>query len=157
MKKRLKISMMILLIIVVGIIALMGLGIIHAPWLSNQSHEVLAADLPKDVPIINGRILSTKTTRSDDFTRGITIEVETNLSLKEAVQYYTDEFEKRQITSGQLPLFQGNNGNIENCSEAYAVGETKNRQGIVVTIKSESKSTLVTIQVKGNSIFFLPD
>jgi len=144
MKKILLVSVMILLIIVIGIFMFTGF------------HEVQTTDLPKDVPIINGKIVSAKTFRSDGLQRGIEIEVETNLSLQEAAKYYSDEFAKRDIVLGTLPTFQGNAREIENSTEAHAIVETRSHQQVVVSIRKEPRLTLVTIQVLGNSVLFLP-
>jgi hypothetical protein len=149
-------TLAILLIIGVVIIALVMLGIVPAPSIPNQPREVPIADLPKDVPIINGEIISSTASRSDDLIRVITIVVKTNLSLPEAVKYYSDEFTKREVNVGTLPTFQGNAREIENSIQVYAIAETKSKLGLVVNIHSETQFTLVTIQVRGNSILFLP-
>lgn len=149
MKKIFGILVIILLIIGIGIIVFRGVQ--SSP---NQSLQVPITDLPKDVPIVNGKIISTKAVRSDDLTRGIVIEVETDLSLQEVVQYYRNEFGKRDLITE--PKFQGNAREIENSTEVDIITETNSHLGIVVSIQAQPQSTLVMIQLKGNSILFLP-
>lgn len=86
------------------VLALLIIGASVSVLFLNQG-EITINDVPKDVPIINGKIVSTKTFRSDELKRGIEIVVETNLSLQEAAQYYNDEFAKRDIKAFGLPTF----------------------------------------------------
>lgn len=145
MKKILAILVLIILLIAVGITV----------FLMSPS-KITLADFPKDVPIVQGNIVSAKAYRSDDLTRGIKIVIETNLSLKEVADYYSSEFLKRDFRVLTLPAFAGNAKDLESSTEADAIAETKSQQGIVVHIKSEQQLTLVTIEVKGNSILYLP-
>lgn len=119
-------------------------------------NEVSAGNLPPDIPVIKGRIISTSTFRSDELHRGISVVVETSLPLPEVARYYTDEFKKRDIRAFGFPVFQGNSPELQNSSEASGGGETSSHQQVMVYLQSESQHTIVTINVLGNSIFFLP-
>jgi len=156
LKRILRLPVMMLVIIVVGILVLAGLGMIRLPAFLNQG-EIPITEIPKDVPIVNGKIVSVAASRSDDLIREVTIVVETNLTLGEVVKYYNGEFTKRGFTVRNIPAFQGNAREVENWSEAQAGAENKSRQEISVFIKSEPQFTQVTIQVRGNSILFLPE
>jgi hypothetical protein len=145
LRKIFKISVLTLLII--------GLG---ATLFFLSNGELTRADVPKDVPIISGKILAIETFRSDELNRGIEIAVETNLSIPEVAQYYTDEFAKRGIKPFGIPAFWGNDRDLESSTEASGGGETRNRQQVMVQIQSEAPITLVRISVLGDSMISLP-
>ena len=149
MKKVFGTPLVIFFIIVISIIVFIG---VQPP--KNQSIQVPITNLPKDVPIVKGNIISTKAVRSDDLTRGIVIEVETDLSLKEVVLYYKDEFAKRGTLTETT--IQGDAREIENFTNVDMITESKSHLGMVVSAQTQSKLTLVRIQIKGNSILFLP-
>jgi hypothetical protein len=113
-------------------------------------------DIPKEIPMISGEIVSIRAFRSDDLNRGIEVVVKTNLSLLESAQYYNKEFEKRAIRAFNLPTFQGSSYDLEKSSEASGGGETENHQQVMIYFKSQDHSTLVTISILGDSIIFLP-
>ena len=144
-KKILRITVLILLLIGVGIILYGGLF-----------QQVTTADIPKDVPIIHGKVVSIKTFRSDELKRGISIVVETNAALPEVARYYTEEFDKRSIRALDMPTIWGNSTELETSTEASGIGETQNHNQIVVSIQSEHSLTLVEISILGNSYFSLP-
>ena len=145
MKNLIRISVIILLIL--------GAGIIFS---SRLFHLVSTADLPKDVPIINGKIVSISTFRSDELKRGISIVVETSASLPEVANYYTEEFAKRDIRAFGMPAFQGDSRDLETSTEAFGAGETESNDQVTVNIQSKTSFTLVEINVLGNSMLSLP-
>ena len=145
MKKILGVSGIILLIIGVGIILSLGLF-----------HQVGTVDIPREVPIIDGKIVLIKTFRSDELKRGISIVVETNASLPEVAKYYTEEFVKRDIRALDMPTIWGNSSDLETSTEASGAGETKSNYQVMVYIRSKPPLTSVEISVLGNSIVSLP-
>ena len=124
--------------------------------MSGLFREVSNKNLPKDVPIVKGKIVSTRTFRSDELKRGIEIVIETNLSLKGVAEYYNNEFSQRDFKVLNIPNFQGNSRNLEDSTEADTIVEDKGNQQIVIIVRTEQQFTLVRIQVLGNSIFTLP-
>lgn len=139
----------------ISILALLIIGISAIFYFINNG-EVTRADIPEDIPIINGKILGIETFRSDELKRGIEIEVETNLSIPEVAQYYTDEFAKRGIRPFGMPAFWGNSRDLASSTEANGGGETRNRQQVMVYIQSEASMTRVRISVLGDSMISLP-
>ena len=142
---------------VLGILVMMLLltGVVGTLFFRTY-YRVSTEDIPKDVPIINGKIVSIKTFRSDELKRGISIVVETNTSLSEVANYYTEEFAKRDIRALQIPTFQGNSRNLETSTDATGLGETQNNQQIAVFIQSKPPLTSVEISILGNSMLSLP-
>lgn len=120
------------------------------------SHQASTTDFPKDVPLIKGKIVSIKTFRSDELKRGISIVVDTNASLSEVANYYTEDFAKRDIRALDMPAFQGNSIDLETSTEANGNWDTQSNNQVGVRISSKPPLTSVEISVLGNSMLSLP-
>ena len=59
--------------------------------------EALPPGLPSDVPIIEGKVMSGRRTLFEDG-RGYVVDIQTDLSYREVVQFYVDRFADGRLT-----------------------------------------------------------
>lgn len=112
----------------------------------------LPNNFPKDIPIVEGKIGSCKTARSDDLVRVVEVKIQTELSFKDTVLFYKTEFANNSTKELDYPSFSMANSNATKTSSVAMYG--KNTVGVFIQAKEQI--TEVLIQVKGESIFRLP-
>jgi hypothetical protein len=112
----------------------------------------LPEGFPSDIPIVPGTIASCTTARSDDLVRVVEVRIRSALSFADTVVFYGDAFAVGATEHWNIPEFPlaGQDGTETSSNALFG------RNQVSVFIQVQGGATDVLVQVRGTSIFTLP-
>lgn len=136
---------------IIGIIFLLVIATFAWWYHSKDYGNIVPPGLPSTVPIIDGKILSSRETIFEDG-KGYVIEIESPRKFNDAIEYYKTEFAKTGTVVTFTPMFSESGALLEQMMAGEAI---QGSNIIFLEILSKGDSTFVNTAVHMRK-WFLP-